>query len=439
MARRYPIAELAACGAVTETEVEPRERGGESVRRVRYVWRPTALVATQLQRNFEIEVLATITSGGERRFRDGDSARIYIARGYAAGVALLDRLRGFTREQRIKYRAPIFVYQYVLETHAHLDCNFLSKKQLVIKRGSRGKGRSRNVLPPDLGYSASGRGPRRTIDRLLEEGAAAAREAIGRQPSVAEKISYGLLAAARRNPLERRVPERRGDVRRALFDTDAIIAAPGRQLVFQVKDRLYRLIDRHLDEPQAEFNEWFFPGGGRNLRRAIARQPNRPGGVLSNEEVTGTLLHLAWNAYGLLSEGLGVFGQAFLAALPQPLSRKERTRFDLWMMPHRYFGGLPRVLLMERVEFLKPVLSALSAEPNNPELVGALHRLIAWYPEMVRERREADRLNKQRGPKRKGRQLTGQQDLLDADLTDSGQFEGRHRQQRRNTDRRSEK
>lgn len=439
MRRRFSASELAACGTVTATELEPLVGERVSLRRIRYVWRPTALTATQLPPDFEFPVLAYAAGNGERRFRDADDVENHIARGFAAGVALLDQLCGLTREQRLRYRAPYFAYQYVRQTQAHLDCNFLSKRQLVIKRGSRGENQERNVLPPDLGYNAAGRGPRWTIDRLLEAGEEAAREALGRPPMTAETIAHGLFAAARRNPVRLTTSQTRAAVRIALFDADAHLDRPRRGLVARVQDRLYRLLDRHMDEPQADFNEWFFPAGGRNLPAAIARQPNRPGGVLSTEEVTGALLQLAWDAYPRLAECFGAFGRAFAAALPQRLTRREQTHFDLSMMPHRHFGGLPRWLLMERVEFLKPALSALMHDPRDRAVVGALHRLLTWYPEMVRKRREADRLSKRRRTKKNSRlrePLTGGQEIFEADLRHDGELESQYRRRRRNPDRR---
>lgn len=435
--RRFSATELAACGTVTVNELEPLVGEQASLRRFRYVWRPTALTATQLPPNFEIPVLAYAAGNGERRFRDADDVKSFIARGFAAGVALLDHLGGLTREQRLEYRVPRFIYQYVQETHAHLDCNFLSKRQLIIKRGSRGENQERDVLPPDLGYNLAGRGPRWTIDRLLAAGEEdAARDTIGRSPTTAEAIARGLFAAARRNPVRLKTTDARAAVRIALFDADAHLDRPRRRLVACVQDRLYRLLDQHMDDTQADFDRWFFPAGGRNLPAAIARQPNRPGGVLENEEVTGALLQLGWNAYLRLSECLGVFGQAFAAALPKGLTRRERPYYDLSMMPHRHFGGLPRWLLMERIEFLRPALEALMQNPRDQEAVGAFHRLLTWYPEMVRKRREADRLSKRRQSNRSNRfrqPLTGGQEVLDLNLRQDGELESHYRRRRRNS------
>lgn len=440
MPRRFTTQELAACGTVTATELESVERGTYRFRRTRYVWRPSAQIERQLPRDFELAIDAISDSEGVRRFRDADGTTTHIFRGFAAGVAVLDRLRRFSAADRLKYRPPFFIYQYVQEMHAHLDCNFRSKASLVIKRGSRSDDAERNVLPLDLGYDSAGRGPQWNIDRLLHEGTEAAADAGIARATIPQQIAYGFFAAARRNPLRRSARDLRTDIRRALFDTEAIIAALGRRLTAIVKDRLSRLLDSHLDDSTDDFNDWYFPAGGRNLIRAIARQPNRSGGVLPNEDVTGVLLHLAWDAYGQLSECLGAFGQAFIAALPEPLSRREQTLFDLSMMPHRYFGGLPRYLLMERIEFLQPALSALLTDPGDRELVGALHRLLAWYPEMVRKRREADRLSKQRRPQRaRRRDVTGNQELLDSDLTADRQMETRYRRRRRNSSRRSDR
>lgn len=432
--RRYSSDELAACGSVTASELEPRRSATGEIRRKEYVWRPTSLIAGQLPPNFEVRVLAVIGSDGIRRFRDAAGVKTHIFHGFAAGVALLDHLRGFTAEERLKYRPPFFVYQYTQEMHAHLDCSFRSKQQLVIKRGSRGENQDRSVLPEDLGLNRLGRGRRWTISVLLDEGAAAAARAGIERPQTADKITYGLFAAACRHPLKRTTKQVRNDIRRALFDAQDIVVAPRKRLVDTVRERLYGLMDRHLDDSQAEFDRWFFPAGNRNWPRAVARQSNRPGGELAKEDVTAALLHLGWEAYERLSECLRVFGQVFLAALPEPLSRREKTLFDLTMMPHRYFGGLPRWLLMERIELLRPALDKLLANPRDCDMVGALHRLLTWYPEMVHKRREADRTNKRRTTGR--RQVTGMQELFETELAADGELKDENRHRRRDAKRR---
>ena len=396
MALRCSAAELAACGTVTTEELAPLERGRFRFPRRRYVWRPSGLLAGQLPGDFQLAVLAHSDASGVRRFCDADGARVHLLYGFLAGVALLNHVQGWTRTKRNEYRAPYFIYEYVQQTHAHLGCHLDSRQQLTIRPGSRSAPDEEDVLPADLGLDDRGRGTRWNVEQLLIEGTLAA-EAQGLADVEEDAvISLGLYAAARMNPLRRTAKQAERDVRRALFDTDALIARPGRRLTAIIQDRVYRLLDAHLDESREDFNRWFYPSGGRNIPRAIGRQPNRVGGIIPNEDVMGVLLHLAWKEYGRLSQCLGAFGQAFAAALPEPLSRKERELFNLSLMPHRYFGGLARWLLMERIDLLQPAFVDLFANPRDRVALGALYRLLSWYPEMVRKRREADRLKHRR-------------------------------------------
>jgi hypothetical protein len=435
MALRCSTAELAACGTVTTEELEPLERGRYRFPRRRYVWRPSGLLDTQLPAGFEFAVLAHAGSDGMWRFRDANGTRVHLQYGFAAGVAILDHVRRWTRVQRNEYRAPLFIYEYVQQTQAHLDCHFASRQQLKIRPGSRSTPDECDVLPSDLGLDNRGRGVAWNVEKLLREGSLAAEAQGLADPDEDAIITLGLYAAARMNPLRRTAKQAKQDVRRALFDTEALIARPGRKLTAIIQDRMYRLLDAHLDEPRADFNRWFFPSGGRNIPRAIGRQPNRPGGIISNEVVTGVLLHLAWKQYGRLAHCLGAFGQAFAAALPQPLSRKERELFNLSLMPHRYFGGLPRFLLMERLDVLQPAFVDLLADPKDRVALGALYRLLSWYPEMVRKRREADCLKHRR------RHQAGDvknQELLDRDLDADGELPRSDRRRRGPGRRRSE-
>ena len=88
MPRKFSAAELAACGEITESEMEPLVRGRFRVPQLRYVWRPSGLTASQLPPNFELTLEAYLGSDGVRRFHDAN-AHVYARKAFAAGVAIL--------------------------------------------------------------------------------------------------------------------------------------------------------------------------------------------------------------------------------------------------------------------------------------------------------------------------------------------------------------
>src|SRR5690349_8009251 len=101
MPRRFAPDALARCGTVTTTEMEPATKHEITLRRIRYVWRPAAELATQLPPDFELPLVAVLGRDGTRIFREAGDEKVAIFQGFAAGLALLDRLRGFTRQQRL--------------------------------------------------------------------------------------------------------------------------------------------------------------------------------------------------------------------------------------------------------------------------------------------------------------------------------------------------
>ena len=60
--------------------------------------------------------------------------------------------------------------------------------------------------------------------------------------------------------------------------------------------------------------------------------------------------------------------------------------------PH--FGGLPLILLGERLGFIDGVIAEVCENPGDRRPIKVLHRLLQFYADMARARREADRRRK---------------------------------------------
>jgi hypothetical protein len=239
-----------------------------------------------------------------------------------------------------------------------------------------------------LGPTVSGEGGRWSPEILIREGASLAKEMGQKRPTVASSIAYGLLAAARRNPLRLNDQQQiRSLVRLALFAIDGDLPTPDAETIERVIDRFLRVVWPHLEEPTADFNRWYV-GPHSNFFKALAGTGTDR---IDPKLARAAFLEAGWLAYTYFSQCLAYFGQAFCRSLPQPLTCTERGIFDAIYVPQAYLGGLPLVLIFNGPFVLKPVFRDLWDRPGNEDLIGAWHRILAYWSEMDSLRRQADR------------------------------------------------
>src|SRR5262249_20071876 len=156
------------------------------------------------------------------------------------------------------------------------------------------------------------------VERLLTEGAQAAREAGIEQPSEADCVRYGLFVAARLNPLS--IPADRISklLRQALY-ADIFDEPLPPQVIDVVIDRMLVAIQRHLVEPAAEFNAWL-SGGNSSFVNKIAKQKRLPGGRLDPKIVRHVRLDLGWQAYQYMADCVHTAMREIEMSIPDPLT-----------------------------------------------------------------------------------------------------------------------
>jgi hypothetical protein len=231
-------------------------------------------------------------------------------------------------------------------------------------------------------------------------GERAAGEAGIRRPGEADRIRYGLAAAARRNPLTipaDRVPKL---VRQALYAELPEDGPLEPEVVDAVIERLLGAIQQHLTEPAAAFNAWF-SGGNNSFVRQVAQRKLLPGGRFDLRVVRRVRLDLGWRAYRYVGDCVHTTLRVFEGLMPGPLTEAERRPFERTYLKQAAFGDLPLALLSERFPFVKAILSDLLDSPDNREAVTVFHRLLDWYGDMARRRRDVDRTVKERRPVRR--------------------------------------
>jgi hypothetical protein len=348
--------------------------------------------------------------------------------GALGGLAVLHGIRGFSEETDHSYRAMLLIHQHVRGRayrgtrgmREHLTREFQHSRDLYVRRAGRLADSERDVLPEDLGLSPQGL----SVTELTEHGRQAAQEAGYRNPTSRHAISFSFYEAATRNPLELEAEEVPALVQLALFDLEPSAGAPSPELIDTVTERLLEAIHRHLADPQEQFDRWF-SGPNNSLVKQLAQRQGRPGGRLPRDEVRQALLALGWRAYEYVGQCIHALMRTIKQSIVEPLSDDEQRLFEHMFESQLYYGGFPAALLAERMRFLGRAVLAIWREPENPAHVRVLHRLLQYYLEMVRPRRQADRQSKRRSSAGASGSSRGTGDASRAETESTGDAEER--------------
>jgi hypothetical protein len=184
-------------------------------------------------------------------------------------------------------------------------------------------------------------------------------------------------------------------VRSALFDSGpeaGPIDDEFRQIVYE---RVCDALEPHMGDTTAEFDNWFL-GRKSSFFKQIAKRKTATGGPLDMKRVRQAMLEFGWDAYQYVAGCLSMQMQAVAEALPVRLNQEERNAFEEMHLPQPQFGGLPLLLLGERIDFVESVVWEICERPGDREPVAVLHRLLQYYAMMVQHRRQADRLRKEK-------------------------------------------
>jgi hypothetical protein len=369
-------------------------------------WRPPERFTDFLPEDFTVPLWRYTGPDGLRRIVPNCSFEELIDLGAVGGLAVVRSLRHFGKDYDHSYRAMNLIHQWVCGR------NYRGRRGLQEHRTRKFK-YSRDLFVRPLGRETKGKPDvlpehvRLTVTGLIKQGREAAHEAGHCNPSSKEAISFGLYESARLDPLEVESDRVRNLVLGALFDTDGHRDPPSQEIIDIVTERLLEAIHRHLADPREAFESWFF-GSDNTLIRQIAKQRKKPGGAIPHEDVRRTLLHLGIRAYDYLGACIHALMRTIKNSIPEPLNEQEKRIFEHMHETQPYYGNLPVALLAERMEEIQQAVAAIWTEPENPEHIRVLHRLLHYYDEMAQLRRQADVRSKQRcGQRRRGTKSAG--------------------------------
>jgi hypothetical protein len=381
-------------GEITTTPVEPTLFGEGGPLQVTcepflMTWRPPARIHENLPGGFQLEFDVFVAADGTRSFVPVGGFGQFLPTAFLAGIAIRMLEEGLDEVDRNWCFARHQIFQRVRRMPEHLNRRFDTSRDLFVRKGGRGGGIGRSLLPEGVSFDAATSKPVGIKERA-RRGRELALAAGLKNPTNPVAIHYGLVEAARMHPLRLTHDEDATRLMRtALFEESSIGPAPADKVIEIVMERLVTWIDRHLDLPRDQFDRAFFPGKS-NFTKAIADQRRSRGGMLPRDDVRRAILQLGWQAYTEVGDAMVRCMNWLAAALPEPLCPNERRLFEQMYFPHGYLGGLPLALLVERAGFIKNVISELWDDPGDPLLIGTLHRLLDFYRQMVTDRREAD-------------------------------------------------
>lgn len=364
-------------------------------------WRPPDRLAEYLPEDFSIPIDCYTGSNGLRRLVFNRSHEELMDLGVIGGLAVLHGINGFDRQVDHSYRSMQLINQHV-RGRAYRDergmkerirRNFNHSRDLNIRQSGRIVDCERNVLPEQLGNNSAGEDVQFNVGQLTELGRSAATTAGYRNPISKVAIPFGFYEIAKGQPLELEPAEVPSLVKMSLFDLDTEAEPPTDDVLQIVTDRLLTAIDKHLDDSQEQFDNWF-TGTGNTLVKQITRGKTKPGGDRSRKEVQGALLFLGWQSYQYVGQSLHALMRTIKNSMPVPLNDAERVIFERMHESQACYGGMPLALIAERAEFLRPAVLAIWNDPENEAHVHTLNRMLAYYGEMVTKRREADRRSK---------------------------------------------
>jgi hypothetical protein len=409
---RWGRVELAPENAGQQEEIRSPVSGAP-LTGVIYRWVPPADWAGELPPDFDFS-LRCVTVGGGRRFYPVDGVGGYLEKAYIGGLARLTRAMNLSAEQISAYRAQSFFFQRLRASREHLGNRLDHPASLRLRRSARGLAEVNSILPESVGQDGSGRGEPWSLDRLLDKGRKEALKQGVASPYGTDCVRFGLLRAARRNPLRETDPDKVAVlIRTALYEVPDT-PAPDAQTQEEVVARVLDALEPHLAEgvTAAKFAKWYM-GPHNSLVSQVAKKEGAPG-ALDRSVVRRVLFEQGWLAYWHMADCVDAMLHLFGRLLPETLSPLERRVFDRMHRKQPEFGGLLWFMLHERFAQLKALLDEVWEAPDNREAVAVLHQLLAYHGEMACARRSADRQAKAR---KAGARGEGQV-LLDVQLPD---------------------
>lgn len=370
-------------GLLNTTESAPASR------RELLIWRPDEEVAEHLPDGFELRFEIWSDSDSNQRIVPTVSAEYFVLSASLAGLAILNARLKCGPEVQSSYNVMRLIYAKRVNLRERFTRRIRRIRDLSLSRPERPAPDVRDILPLEVGAEGLGW----SVLQFVEAGRDFASGEENRNPTDEQIIRYGLLAAAARIPFDCdsiSTDESRRILRLALFDYGPADDVPDEDLTERVISRLIDGIERHQDDNATEFQRWFV-NAADNLVHAIAKQKKR-GGSIDRSMVRQAMIETVFRSYTYVGQCMHVLMGDVRCGLERPLNLYERAMFDSMYRCLDELGGIPFITLYDRFSFLREPVLWLWSAPEEIERRGVLLRYLHLHAELIRNKRESERV-----------------------------------------------
>jgi hypothetical protein len=165
----------------------------------------------------------------------------------------------------------------------------------------------------------------------------------------------------------------------------------------EVRSRLWDSFKKNDTRDTAGFRKWFFKETD-DLVQSISRSVHGSLG-LTRKIVHQEFAKMVWESVQATSVLVGMQMHGFRADLPEELSQSNLTAFNALYDAHGWSGGLIPLMFYAHFDLLRPLLENLFNADCPEDCRTAFANAVYLKTTMLRNRREADRLRKQRTKK----------------------------------------
>ena len=376
-------------------------RSGVPVRPVtyqRWVWVPSAILAVPAGLNMPF-AYDEGADGLRRCFPEGlylgtEGAEEWTVKAFTIGLAIRSRLEdveNMAEELVDSYRAMAVLFAYRAGFQEHQGRRFARSADLYITPSGR-----EDQHAPESRTVLSGLRVDWSVSQFMKSGTKAAQSLGIASPTAEQQIQYGFLKWAEEQAASMRSPSAAklaADVRKALFDVELKEKFLKQVHEHAVVPRLMKAIEKHVGDPPEDFGRWFRNAVGRSFAH-LAPQKMAADGVLPSEIARQVVLGLIWWSYTYVGQCLHTFMHTIRRSFDPPLIGDEAELFDRQWLCQDVFGGLPLILVRERLQCMWPAVAPWLESPSAHLREQVVDQLLYAYAAVSHVRRKADKRRK---------------------------------------------
>ena len=360
-------------------------------------WIPNRRVLRLIPLGFRLPLQVVRGADGLRRILPRCTAREFLVRAATGGLAVMQRVRKLTKDDRQSYRLMSLLFQWSFSDRRLMSRRIRRTEDLRLRQSERGGDSDRDILPDIEATNHLDKTKRLTPEELLRCGRQSARERGVPAEDVSHQIHLGLLEMAHHSSVQTNAlcPEvSAAIIRISLFGLEQGERTNDAELKALVEERMIQAVQKHLDLPNKEFSRWMWKDFD-NIVQQLAKRTNKQGGPVSRPRVRYILFDLLWRSFGYVSQCVRMQMQAVRQAIQPPLTDQERRVFGLWYDSQPWTAGLAPIMLHNRLGLLLPTLADLEdCDPGGDHPWRAFLQAMQWSVEMTANRRSADVIQK---------------------------------------------